>query len=91
MIGIVTSCIVYSLFTRTLLIIDLGILYSIYLKERLVKRVCFVQAQVAQAHVAARYNNAAIAAAAAALPQHRSQHQRTVQVIHSTMIQQRLL
>ncbi|PZC75229.1 uncharacterized protein LOC110378845 [Helicoverpa armigera] len=43
------------------------------------------QAQVAQAHVAARYNNAAIAAAAAGLPQHRSQHQRTVQFPNSAI------
>ncbi|KAJ8718308.1 hypothetical protein PYW08_002545 [Mythimna loreyi] len=43
------------------------------------------QAQVAQAHVAARYNNAAIAAAAAGLPQHRSQHQRNVQFPNSAI------
>ncbi|XP_045450177.1 uncharacterized protein LOC123658930 [Melitaea cinxia] len=43
------------------------------------------QAQVAQAQAAARYNNAAIAAAAvASMPQHRSSHGRTVQVnIHT--------
>ncbi|KAF9796869.1 hypothetical protein SFRURICE_015851 [Spodoptera frugiperda] len=44
-----------------------------------------VQAQVAQAHVAARYNNAAIAAATAGLPQHRSQHQRNVQFPNSAI------
>ncbi|CAG9566335.1 unnamed protein product [Danaus chrysippus] len=44
------------------------------------------QAQVAaQAQAAARYNNAAIAAAAAALPQHRSQHSRTVQFPNSAI------
>ncbi|OWR50407.1 hypothetical protein KGM_215079 [Danaus plexippus plexippus] len=44
------------------------------------------QAQVAaQAQAAARYNNAAIAAAAAALPQHRSQHARNVQFPNSAI------
>ncbi|CAK1581294.1 unnamed protein product [Parnassius mnemosyne] len=44
------------------------------------------QAQVAaQAQAAARYSNAAIAAAAAALPQHRSQHQRNVQFPNSAI------
>lgn len=43
---------------------------------------------MAQAHVAARYNNAAIAAAAAGMPQHRSQHQRNVTVIITNVLQQ---
>ncbi|XP_038221877.1 uncharacterized protein LOC119839587 [Zerene cesonia] len=43
------------------------------------------QAQVAQAQAAARYNNAAIAAAAASMPQHRSHNQRSVQFPNSAI------